>query len=73
MGLRNPLNVTHYRQMKELQRQLKDLRELLDKSTSCGINCQNECEACDSMQHFLTQLEVEFFTPPPLEAMQPGE
>lgn len=56
-----------YRTLKRLQRELYDQRQLVEKCQRCGIDCSDECAGIDGMNHFLEQIENEFFNPPPPE------
>ena len=56
---------SHYRVLKESQRTLHDLLAVLDSADACGMDCQDLRQAHADFAGKLSQIEAQFFTPPP--------
>ena len=62
----NPFTAEDYRKLKDQQRKLHDMLPLLDKGKACGVDCQPLCEMRMFILNTLEQIELNFFTPPPV-------
>lgn len=56
---------THFKALKDAQRDLHDILPEIDKADRCGIECREFREVLDELSRRFTAIEREFMTPPP--------
>ena len=60
-----PVNLAQYQRMKDNQKRLSRVLELIDKMDRCGMDCDIIRQAAKNGIDQIQAIELEFFTPAP--------